>query len=79
MRKKLFEVTTLMYGSSLERVIAAANKVGEVIKVTLEDKPNIVEQNEKNKQIGFVGKGVQKGNDINKANKKSNEKESKHQ
>lgn len=52
---KLYEVTTLMYASSLKGVISQASKVGEVVKITLEGKPDIINKHEQTKRtIGFI-------------------------
>ena len=52
-KKRLFEVTTLVRAYSLKGVIEQGAKFGEVIKVTLEDKPQTIQDNEQNQSMGF--------------------------
>lgn len=50
---KLYEVTSLVYASSLKGAIAQAG--GEVVKITLEGKPDIISKHEQTKRtIGFI-------------------------
>lgn len=53
-KKRLFEVTTLVRAYSLKGVIEQGAKFGEIIRVTLEDKPNTIQDNEQNKRMGFT-------------------------
>lgn len=55
MKKRLFEVTTLVRAYSLKGVIEQGAKFGEVIKVTLEDKPLTISEHEQSKEkVGFT-------------------------